>query len=310
MNIIFLLAFVLLAVRVPVFASETLVKPVYTLSDFSGDVPYDHVRLTVDRSSGEVFVLDLREGDIRIFNRVGMEVFRTGSYRDFGTLVDLAVREDESIDLLTRQNGRSTILHCNYRGEPAGEMALTGIPEAFLDMRPGRILWNNGLLYLADTDSLRVAVFGADGQYLRGHALAGLLGIDTKQARENSMFGFTVDGKGNFFFTIPTLFSVYRVSVDGRVEVFGEAGSSPGKFSIVSGITVDDDGNIYLSDRNRSVVMIYGPDLKFRYEFGYRGDGPGSLIVPRDLGIDGKGTLYVAQMGKRGIKAFRVSLAQ
>lgn len=289
---------------------ETRVTSLFTLSDFSGPITYDTIRLSVDRGRDEVFVLDLKEGDIRIFNTVGMEIFRTGSYRDLGFPVDLAIREDGGIDLLVREGSRHTVLRCNYRGEPVKEMTFTGIPENFLDMRPGRILWKGGLLYLVDISSLRVAVFDADGRYRRGYELADSLELGQEQARDNSMFGFTVDLEGSLYFTIPTLFSVYRVTVDGKVETFGEAGSSPGKFSIVSGIAVDDDGYIYLSDRNRSVVMIYSPDLKFRYEFGYRGVGPDSLIVPRDLGVDGKGTVYVAQMGKRGIKAFRVSLVQ
>jgi hypothetical protein len=302
--------FLLALASVPVYASETLVKPVYVLSDFSGFIPYNNVRLKVDRGTGEVFVLDLKESDIRIFNSVGMEIYRTGTYRDLGFPMDLAIREDGSIDLLVREGGRYTIHHCSYRGEPVSVLEFTEIPEGFSDMQPDRILWNGGLLYVVDTGSHKVSVFDTEYRYERGYDLADILEIDEKKAREDSMFGFTVDREGSFLFTIPTLFSVYRVSPDGRVETFGEAGSSPGKFSIVSGIAVDEDGYIYLSDRNRSVVMIFSPDLKFRYEFGYRGYGPGSLIVPRDLGVDGKGKVYVAQMGNRGIKAFNVSFTQ
>ncbi len=294
-------------------ASSVKVKPLYKLSNFSGSIPYNNVRLKVDRGTGEVFVLDLHEGDIRIFNGVGMEIYRTGSYRDLGFPVDLAIREDGGIDVLVRDGGRRTVHHCDYRGEPVSVMEFKGIPEGFSDMRPDRILWNGGQLYVVDTESLRVAVFDGGGRYERGYMFADVLEPDEKQAggnAENSMFGFTVDREGSLFFTIPTLFSVYRVSVDGRVETFGEAGSSAGKFSIVSGIAVDEGGNIYLSDRNRSVIMIYSPELNFRYEFGYRGFGPGGLIVPRDLDIDGTGKVYVAQMGSRGIKAFRVSLGQ
>jgi DNA-binding beta-propeller fold protein YncE len=305
--------FMVLCSIVPALASATQVRPVFTLSNFSGSIPYNNVRLAVDRSRGEVFVLDLHDCDIRVFNGVGMEVYRTGSYRVLGFPLDLALRDDGGIDLLVRDGDRRTVHRCDYRGEPVSVVEFTGVPEGFSDMRPDRILWKGGHLYVVDTDSLRVAVYDGGGRYERGYMLADVLEPAEQQDRgnaENAMFGFTVDREGRLFFTIPTLFSVYRVSVDGRVETFGEAGSSPGKFSIVSGIAVDEDGYIYLSDRNRSVVMIYGPDLKFRYEFGYRGLGPGGLIVPRDLDVDGTGKVYVAQMGSRGIKAFRVSLAQ
>ena len=286
------------------------VKPLYTLSNFTGPVPYNQVRLTVDPANGEIFVLDPKGNDIRIFNRVGMEVHRTGTYRDLGVPLDLAVTKDGGIDLLVRGSGRHLVYRCDYRGKAVSVFEFTGVPESFTRMRSDRILWKNGLLYLADTQSLQVAVFDASGRYQKGYGLADILKLEDGHTGDNSMFGFTVDGEGSLLFTIPTLFSVYRVSAAGKVEVFGEAGSSPGKFSIVSGVAVDNDGHIYLSDRNRSVVMIYSPELKFLHEFGYRGIGPAGLIVPRDLGVDGNGTVYVSQMGSRGIKAFRASLVQ
>ena len=289
--------------------SGVKVKPLYRLANFSGVVPYSRVSLAVDPNSNELLVLDPQKGDISIFNDVGMEVYRTGSYRDLGFPVDLAVRKDGAIDLLMRDEQHYVIRRCNYRGEPVSVMELQEVPEDFSDMRPNKILWRSGLLYVVDTYSLRVTVFDSDGRYKRGYTLADVLELDEKEASENAIFGFTVDGEGSLLFTIPTLFSVYRVSPEGKVETFGEAGSSPGKFSIVSGIAVDGEGYIYLSDRNRSVIMIYSPDLKFRHEFGFRGFGPGGLIIPRDLDVDGNGTVYVAQMGRRGIKAFSVTVA-
>jgi hypothetical protein len=207
-------------------------------------------------------------------------------------------------------NGNKYSVHfCNYRGEPISEVILKGIPGDLSDMRPSRILCVNDLLYLVDLDSLKVAVFDNEGLYVRGYLIKEILGLEGKEADESSMFGFTVDHKGNFYFTIPVHFSAYRLSTDGEVTKFGGPGSSPGQFSVVSGVAVDDSGNIFLTDRRRSVVMVYGPDLKFVYEFGYRGFGPGNLIVPDDIVLDGKGKVYVAQMRKRGVQVYRVTLA-
>ncbi len=284
------------------------VKPLYTLSNFSGHVPYSTVRLAVDRTSGEILILDPSDDNIRVFNSTGMEIYRTEPTMELGRPVDLTVEEDGTIDLLVMNRGRYTIYRCNYRGEPVSEVVFSGIPEDFLDMKPDRILWNGGLLYLVDMGSLRVTMFDTDGRYVRGYMLADILELEEKQAYESPMFGFTVDREGNLLFTIPTLFSAYRLSPDGQVTRFGMPGSSPGKFSLVSGVAVDDRGNIFLSDRRRSVVMVYSPNLKFMYEFGYRGFGPGSLVVPDDLVLDRTGKLYVSQMRKRGIQVFRVML--
>lgn len=289
--------------------SQIEVKPLYTLSNFSGRVPYDIVQLAVDRTSGEVLVLNPKDGDVRVFNNTGMEIYRTEPYVDLGVPLDLAVHESGAIDLLILNGGKYTIHRCDYRGEPVSELVLTGIPDRFSDMKPGRILWSGGLLYIVDMGSLMVTLFDDSGVYLRGYMLTDLLELEGQEADESSMFGFAVDREGNLLFTIPVQFAAYRVSPDGQVMRFGESGSSPGQFSVVSGIAADDQGNIFLSDRRRSVVMIYSSTLTFQREFGYRGFGPGNLIVPGDLVLDRTGKLYVTQMRKRGIQVYRVMSA-
>ena len=86
-------ALAFLPVSVAGTASRVQVKPLYTLANFSGPVRYDLVRLDVDRDNGEILILNPRDGDIRVFNGTGMEVYRTSPYTDLGMPVDLAVRE-------------------------------------------------------------------------------------------------------------------------------------------------------------------------------------------------------------------------
>lgn len=287
-------------------SSRLEVKPLYILSNFSGSVPYDHVQLSVDRVNNEILVLDSREADIRVYNSTGMEVYRTSPYWDLGAPVDLAVRADGTIDLLVMSKGQYTIYRCNYRGEPISEFTLSGIEEEFENLKPTRILWKNGRFYLVDMGSLKVAVFEETGRYVRGYRMAEILELDSDTAGESSMFGFAVDTAGNMFFTIPVNFRAYRVSPDGEATGFGESGSSPGQFAVVSGIAVDDTGNVFLTDRRRSVVLVYSANLTFLNEFGYRGYGPGNLFVPGDLVMDQNGKLYVSQMRKRGVQVYRV----
>ena len=311
LHIIFtiMIAFVLVCEASAAFADGILVKPIYALSNFSGRIPYNHVRFAVDRANSEILVLDPRDSDIRVYNSTGMEIFRTIKYKDLGAPVDLAVEPDGTIDLLVVSAGRYTIHRCNYRGEPVSRIELSEIPEGFADVTPNRIIWNDGFLYLIDMGSLRVIVFDASGGFVRGYNIADLLEMSERESHESPIFGFAVDREGNMLFTIPVTFSAYRMSPEGLVTRFGESGSGPGQFAVVSGVEVDEDGYIYLSDRRRSVVMIYGPNLKFQHEFGYRGFGPGNLIVPDDLILDGTGKLYVAQMRKRGVQVYRVAFA-
>lgn len=92
----------------------------------------------------------------------------------------------------------------------------------------------------------------------------------------------------------------------GTLEIFGLAGSGPGKFGVVAGIAPENDGDfIYVADRLRSTVLVFDKALNFVSEFGFRGYGPGSLIVPDDIVLDNDGKIYVSQGGNRGVSVFQ-----
>ena len=128
-----------------------------------------------------------------------------------------------------------------------------------------------------------------------------------KKLEDIDLNGFTVDDQGNMFFTVPVLFSAYKLSVDGEMTEFGRSGSGRGKFGVAAGIATDEMGYVYVSDRLRCVVMVFDRDLQFQTEFGYRGNQPSNLIVPDDLAIDSSGNVYVGQAANRGVSVFRIA---
>ena len=121
------------------------------------------------------------------------------------------------------------------------------------------------------------------------------------------MTGFTVDGEGNIFFTVPVLFRVFKFSPDRKMASFGRPGSAPGRFGIVSGIVTDSRGNLLVADKLRCVVMAFDKGFNFLGEFGYRGTRPENLVVPDDLAIDTKDRIYVSQGRRRGVSVFALS---
>jgi hypothetical protein len=74
-------------------------------------------------------------------------------------------------------------------------------------------------------------------------------------------------------------------------------------------VSTDDQGNLFVLDRLRSVVMVFDPDLTFQLEFGYRGEGPSNLIAPYDLAV-GNGKVFVSQARDRGVKVFHYQVAK
>lgn len=276
----------------------------YSLSNFSGKIPYSYVRLRVDRDRDEIYVLD--RGVVRVFNETGMEVFWFGDDAALGSIYDLALDEKGDIFLLSydfsrpAEGPRFWITRCNYRGDMKGTMTITGLPKEFEHIRPYALCFRNGEFLLVSTSQMKAVVTDKNGSFLRGYNFASILEIPDKDRPDTEITGFSLDRNGNMLLTVTVLFKAFVVSPEGKLTgTFGKSGSSPGMFGIVGGIAADDHGNFLVVERLRSVVMVFNKDFKFLHEFGYRGNKPGNLIRPNEVAVGNTGKLYVTQLRNR-----------
>lgn len=287
----------------PVLA-EVEVSFLYSLSSFTGAVPYDLVRIFTDPSHEETYVSDVSDRSLRIFNGNGMEVHSFGEHEMLGTVPDGAVHPSGDIFLLSTRGAQTSVVRCNYRGEPKSVLEIRGLPAELEQLRPDRIAYQVGRLYLAETAAMKVAITDEEGVFQKAFDLAALAGIADEERSNAGLGGFNVDLKGNILFTVPVKFSAYRLPLDGELIGFGTPGQTAGTFGIISGIVSDARGNVMVADSLRSVVMIFDEDLQFQHEFGYRGDRPENLIGPSDLAF-GNDRLFVSQLRHRGVSVFR-----
>jgi hypothetical protein len=97
----------------------------YTLSNFTGPIPYSWPRVVVDEKRNEIYVL--YQNFIRVFNENGMEIYRFGDDLDLGHIVDVAIDWDGNIFLLSYKD----------KGSGQGnELTVTcAITEGSLDQR-------------------------------------------------------------------------------------------------------------------------------------------------------------------------------
>lgn len=287
-----------------------VVQREHELSSATGLVALTWPNVTYNHTRDETFVV--AEGFVRIFNSVGMEMFRFGDDGSLGWVTRVAVLEDGTIIALSNLNGRRAYLRCDYRGELITRFGLVNLPVPFADFEPDSLLYRNGRLYFAERPRMRVVATDVDGTYRQSWDLAGILASalrsDPERKPANSMDGFGVDSKGNLLFTMSVMFSAGVVSPSGELRLFGTRGSTPGRFNNVGGIDADEDGNVYVVDRLRAVVSVWSPDLRHIGEWGYRGYGGTNLITPYEIAV-GNGRVFVAQAGNRGVKAFRVRFA-
>jgi hypothetical protein len=276
----------------------------YTLSSFSGSLRYDWVRISVDQERDEIYVI--YQNLIRVFNPSGMEIFSFGDGLDLGQILDAAVDGKGDIIVLSYKDSRTLVTQCNFRGEPAGPIELKNLP-AGLAFTASRMLVRNGLFYFVSLSTSRVIVTDANGTFRRYVELLALLDVEDRRKGETETIGFTVDGEGNLFFTMPTLFKVFKVSPDGTLASFGRPGSPPGRFGILAGIAADSHGNLVVADKLKCVIMVFDKDFNFLSEFGYRGARPENLIQPDDVVVDRRDRLYVSQGRRRGVSVFALA---
>jgi hypothetical protein len=297
-----------LTLALPALAEAVEASFLYTLSDFTGPFLIGGGRMFADKERNETYVV--YQNITRVFNENGMEIYRFNEDNSLGRLASLVVDRDGTIFFLSyNDRGEYVIIRCNYRGEPTGRIELTGLPSDFADYEkfsPNHMAYREGQFYLADARTLRIAVADRNGQVQKTYDLIPLFDLKEKDRADLEMGGFSVDSEGNMLCTIPVLFSATVLSPEGKVSNFGQAGSIPGKFGVVSSIITDNKGNYLVADKLKSVISVYDSGTRFLMEFGGRGIGPGDLITPDVLAVDGSDKLYVIQGGNRGVSVFRL----
>ena len=283
----------------------------YTLANFHGKVPYNDVRVRVDRAQDEVYVVE--RGIVRVFGASGMEVFWFGDNPELESIYDLAVDETGDIYLLSfnfsnPQAPEYYLMHCNYRGDLKQKLVVTGLPAQLPRFFPNYLFYRDGKFLLLSSSKMMVIVTDKTGRFLKAYDFADIVGVPEKDRPNTEIFGFNLDAEGNMLFTVPVLFKAYVVTPEGKVAAsFGKAGSAPGMFGVVSGIAKDDRGNYLVVERLRSAVMVFDKEFRFQGEFGYRGNRPGNLIRPNELALGNAGKLYVTQIRDRGVAVFKVT---
>lgn len=277
----------------------------FNLSDFTGLIPYNWARVSVDKENNEIYVL--YQNTVRVFNNAGMEVYRFGDDLDLGHIVDVSFDPTGDIFLLTYKESGSAIIRCNYRGEPQSKIELKNLSPQFSGFSPTRMIYQNGHFYLENHGDMRVVVTDEEGHFKRGYDLIPLLELKEQDRGNVEIAGFSVDKEGNILITVPVLFKACILSPDGTFNWFGRPGSVSGKFNVIAGIVRDSRGNYLIVDKLKCAVMVFDKNFNFLMQFGSRGLNPGNLIAPDEIAIDDNDRIYVTQTRKRGVSVFKLT---
>ena len=85
---------------------------------------------------------------------------------------------------------------------------------------------------------------------------------------------------------------------------FGRPGSDPGSFSFPTNLTVDGQGNVYVSDTGNFRIQKFDPKGKLLGKFGEVGDAPGTFTRPKGIDVDPDGRIYVVDAAFENVQVF------
>ena len=289
-------------------SAQGLPKYEYNLADFTGDLPLLGAGVYLDPQRDEAYVL--QGGLVRVFGPTGMEIYSFPLDEAYGGASSMAI--DDTGDLFFLGHGAVDgaggpgyyLVRCDFRGEIQERIVPTELTEAMQSFAPSGLSYAGGRFYLLDAKALQIAVLDPRGAVQRFVDAGKLIGLEPEVLENAALGGFAVDAQGTMVFSVPLDFAVYSLASNGDLRRFGKAGAKPGQFGVVGAVAVDADGDIYVADKLRSVVMIFDRDTQFMGEFGGHSARPDSISTPVGVAVSPRGRLYVSQMRKRGVSVF------
>jgi len=150
-------------------------------------------------------------------------------------------------------------------------------------------------VYVTETEGERlIKAFDRDGKFLFSFSKP-----DTTKLGRVPLY-VAVDSKGKVYVSDRLLEEVQVYSSDGKYEGTLPTGGAP------AAMTFDKLGNFYVTDftKGKQRVLVYGPDHKFRFEFGTEGDKEVQFSFPNGIAVDNDGRIFVSDSNNSRIQVF------
>lgn len=145
----------------------------------------------------------------------------------------------------------------------------------------------DGRMFIDDRTG-RIQRFSADGRFEKCWY--------TPEHKKGMPVGLCVAPDGRLFVADTHYNRILVYNQDGQLlHMFGKAGTGPGELGLVTDITIDKDGNLYVSQMIEiDRISKFDKDFHFLMDFGGPDAGEASLSRPTGLTIDSENTLWVA----------------
>jgi len=237
------------------YVVDTAARFVYAINLKTKDVIYigrsgagtlsGPVDVAID-SAGLIYVSDMRQKKIYVFNKKGKFQSAIGGRLDFTHPTGIAIDKKlnrlyvadtkahrfKAFDLKTKK----LIFEVGKRGKGDGEFNfLTNIA---VDRR-------NHNIVVTDTQNFRIQIFDKDGKFIRKFGKVGDRPGDFARPK-----GVAVDSEGHIYVTDSAFNNIQIFRDDGKLMLyFGHAGyTEPGTFRLITGIYIDENDKMLIAD--------------------------------------------------------------
>lgn len=188
----------------------------------------------------------------------------------------------------------------NYEGTPLKAFGIWGSEPGQFQFPYGINADSKGILYIADLRNGMVSKFDKDGRYL------GLFGEKSPSDNVFSAPAGLAVKNDIVYITDVKQNSLKIFDLQGKlIKQIGAPGINSGQFFAPNAVTVDDYGNIYVSDSGNQRIQIFDKNGKFDGIIkGSSGSyGKADFVNPRGIAVDGN-TIYVVSNLSNRLVAF------
>jgi uncharacterized protein (TIGR03663 family) len=214
-------------------------------------------------AEGNVYVADTWNHRVQKFDAEGNFLLQWGGYRATGGAAvgeegffwgprDIAV--DAAGNVYVTDTGNKRVQVFDPDGQFLAQWGGFGLEDGQMDEPVGIAIDEAGSVYLADTWNQRVQKFDQDFNFVTDWPVNGWYG----QSVVNKPYLAAAEDR--VYVTDPEGYRVLVFDQDGEfVAAFGEYGFDNKTFALPTGVAVDGEGNVYVTDSANHRVMKFGP---------------------------------------------------